>query len=214
MYLIFLGAPGAGKGTQAKQVCSKYEIPQISTGDMFRAAIKNKTPLGIEADKYISKGDLVPDSVTVGLVEERIQLDDCKKGFALDGFPRTVGQADELEKILLKSDISLTAVVDIVVDEESIVKRLTNRRSCTGCGAIFNLLTDDVSAGKCLKCGGTLIQREDDNENTIRERLRVYKEKTEPLKDYYKQKGKLLIIDGNKEITQIFDSIVKKLEKL
>jgi adenylate kinase len=214
MYLIFLGAPGAGKGTQAKQVCSKYNIPQISTGDMFREAIKNMTPLGIEAKKYIDKGDLVPDSVTVGLVEDRIQKPDCKNGFVLDGFPRTVVQADELSKILEKFGIDLTAVIEVDVDEESIVNRLTNRRSCLSCGAIYNLLTDDLAEEKCLKCGGQLHQREDDNEGTIRERLRVYSEKTSPLKDYYKTQGKLVVINGNLEIGQIHKEIVNALEKI
>lgn len=213
MYLIFLGAPGAGKGTQAKMVSEKYGIPQISTGDMFREAIKNKTPLGIIADTYISKGNLVPDDITIGLVEERFKKDDCKKGFILDGFPRTIPQADALEKLLKKLNMSLNGVIDIVVDEEDIVHRLTKRRTCTKCGAIFNLLNDNIKNNKCTKCGAELYQRDDDNENTIRERMRVYREKTEPLENYYEKKGKLIKINGSAAIGEIFKEILEKLNK-
>jgi len=214
VYLVFLGAPGAGKGTQAKLVCEKYKIPQISTGDMFREAIKNMTELGKLAKSLIDKGNLVPDDVTVALVDERLQKPDCANGFILDGFPRTIPQAEALEKIMKKLNKKLTAVINVDVDIELIVKRLTSRRTCTKCGAIYNILTDDISENKCLKCGAPLFQRDDDKEEVIRERMRVYREKTEPLENYYKQKGQLINVNGNLSIEEIFNEIIEVLEKL
>ncbi|TLN23044.1 adenylate kinase, partial [bacterium] len=175
MRIILLGGPGAGKGTQAKKLVDKYGIPQISTGDMLRAALKEGTALGLEAKKFMEAGKLVPDEVVIGLIEERIKLDDCKKGFMLDGFPRTVGQADALKKVLDSMSLKIDHVVSIDVANEELVARLTGRRTCKACGSGFHVLFDPPKKeGVCDKCGGELYQRADDNEETIRSRLKVY----------------------------------------
>ncbi len=204
MKLIFLGPPGAGKGTQAERIAERYQIAHISTGDMLRAEIRNATPLGAEAKAYIDRGALVPDSVIIGMVEKRIQAADCKNGFLLDGFPRTTAQADALAAI-----VDIDAVVDIEVPLERLVARISGRRMCPDCGAAYHVTT--YSAETCAKCGGKLYQRDDDCEETVQNRLVVYEEKTAPLIAYYRERGKLLVVDGDAPIDTVTDSIVKGL---
>lgn len=205
MRLILLGPPGAGKGTQAKRLVEKYGIPQISTGDMLRAALKAGTQLGKEAKTYMDAGKLVPDSVVIGLIEERIKEADCVNGFMLDGFPRTVAQADALKGVMEKAGIKLDHVVSIEVANEELVERLTGRRTCRACGAGFHVKFDPSKAeGVCDKCEGELYQRDDDKEETIRNRLKVYTDQTEPLIAYYKAAGLLRPIDGTGSIDEIF----------
>ncbi|SMC26119.1 Adenylate kinase [Desulfacinum hydrothermale DSM 13146] len=208
MNIILLGPPGAGKGTQAKRLIDAYGIPQISTGDMLRAALKEGTPLGLEAKKYMDQGALVPDEVVVGLVKERIQQDDCKKGYMLDGFPRNVSQAETLDRMLSELGQTIDHVVCIQVPDEELVKRLTGRRTCRDCGAGFHVMFDPPKKdGVCDKCGGELYQRDDDNEATVKSRLQVYGEQTKPLIDYYEKQGKLRQIDGVGSIDEIFARI-------
>ena len=204
MKIVLLGAPGAGKGTQAKRLAEKYGIPHISTGDIFRANIKNATPIGVIAKSYIDKGQLVPDEVTVEIVKQRLMEADCENGYLLDGFPRNVFQAEQLDKI---SEID--SVVDIEVDFTKLLKRITGRRVCA-CGESYHV---DFLEGKteCLRCGGKLYQRADDNEATVGERLSVYQKQTAPLVEYYKKAGKLVVIDGDKAIHEVFEEIVNKL---
>ncbi|MBW1975613.1 MAG: adenylate kinase [Deltaproteobacteria bacterium] len=212
MNIILLGPPGAGKGTQAKRMIDRYGIPQISTGDMLRAAVQAGTPLGLEAKKYMDAGQLVPDEVVVGLVKERIQQDDCKKGYMLDGFPRNVSQAETLDKMLSELGQKIDHVVCIEVPEDELVKRLTGRRTCRQCGAGYHVIFDPPKKdGVCDKCGGELYQRDDDNEETVKSRLKVYKEQTEPLIEYYEKQGKLRRIDGVGSIDEIFNRIVAVL---
>lgn len=206
--LIFLGPPGVGKGTQAKMVSDRYSIPQISTGDMLRAAVKEGTDLGKEAKTYMDAGELVPDRIVIGLIAEKIESGDCVNGFILDGFPRTIAQAEELDRILNEKKIELTKVVSVSAPDEELIKRLSGRRTCSSCGEVFHLVFNPpTNDGKCDKCGGDLFQRDDDKEETIRERLRVYKEQTEPLINYYKSKGLLADIDGAQNIDAVFDNI-------
>ncbi len=208
MRLILLGPPGAGKGTQAKRLVDKFGIPQISTGDMLRAALKAGTELGLTAKKYMDAGQLVPDEVVIGLIEERVAKDDCKKGFMLDGFPRTVGQADALKGVLSKLGLTIDHVISIEVPNEELVERLTGRRTCRACGAGFHVLFDPPKKeGVCDKCGGELYQRDDDKEETIRNRLKVYESQTEPLIAYYKKAGTLRPIAGQGSIDDIFARI-------
>jgi len=208
MNIILLGPPGAGKGTQAKMLIDEYQIPQISTGDILRAAVKEGTRLGKEAKSYMDKGELVPDSVVIGIVEERIQEPDCKKGYMLDGFPRTVPQAEALDDMLGKLSAQIDHVVSIEVANEELVKRLTGRRTCRECGAGYHVMFDPPKVeGICDKCGGELYQRDDDNEETVSSRLNVYESQTLPLIDYYKVKGKIRPIDGVGEIKEIFERI-------
>ncbi|RMF97666.1 MAG: adenylate kinase [Candidatus Schekmanbacteria bacterium] len=208
MNLIFLGPPGVGKGTQAKMVSDRYSIPQISTGDMLRAAVKEGTDLGKEAKTYMDAGELVPDRIVIGLIAEKIESGDCVNGFILDGFPRTIAQAEELDRILNEKKIELTKVVSVSAPDEELIKRLSGRRTCSSCGEVFHLVFNPpTNDGKCDKCGGDLFQRDDDKEETIRERLRVYKEQTEPLINYYKSKGLLADIDGAQNIDAVFDNI-------
>ena len=200
MNLIFVGPPGAGKGTQAKLVCSKFNIPHISTGDMLRNAIRNGSELGIKAKEFMDAGQLVPDEVVIGLVKERLSMDDCKNGFLLDGFPRTVAQAEELGKIT-----TIDNVIMVDVPDEKLVSRIAGRRSCNSCPAIYHVVTyNDV---KCKECGGDIIQRPDDREDTVRNRLKVYHEKTKPLIDYYSDKKLLTAFNGDKDIQEIFEDI-------
>mgnify|MGYP000294849029 CR=1 FL=1 len=208
MNLILLGPPGAGKGTQAKKMVDAYGIPQISTGDMLREAVKNQTQLGMEAKKFMDAGQLVPDEVVIGLVKERLSKPDTDKGFMLDGFPRTVPQAEELDKVLgdLKKD--LNHVVSIEVANEELMGRLTGRRTCKACGAGFHVIFDPPKEeGKCDKCGGELYQRDDDNEATVSNRLKVYDSQTKPLIDYYQGKSLLRPVDGVGAIDDIFGRV-------
>ena len=214
MRIIMLGAPGAGKGTQASRISEKYGIPQISTGDILRSAVREGTELGKKAKEYMDRGELVPDEIVIGIVRERIVQDDCKKGFILDGFPRTVVQAEALDKMLEELGLSIDYVINIDVPEEEIVKRLTGRRTCRNCQAMYHVIFNPPKKDNvCDKCGGELYQRDDDKEETIRARLEVYKKQTAPLIDYYSKKGKLVNIDGTKSIDEIFEEIVRVLEK-
>ncbi len=208
MNIILLGPPGAGKGTQAKMLIDSYGIPQISTGDMLRAAVKNQTQLGLEAKKFMDSGQLVPDSVVIGLAKDRIAQPDCAKGFMLDGFPRTVPQAEALDKVLADMGKKIDHVISIEVANSELMGRLTGRRTCKACGQGFHVMFDPPkTAGKCDKCGGDLFQRDDDNETTVGNRLKVYDDQTKPLIDYYQAKGLLRPIDGVGAISDIFGRI-------
>ncbi len=210
MKLIFLGAPGAGKGTIAKMVMKKYNTPQISTGDIFRENVKNETELGKKAKEYLDKGELVPDEITVGMVKERLSKDDCKNGYILDGFPRTIPQAEALEKI-----DKIDKVIDFQARDDVIIQRLSGRRTCRKCGAIFHIVNIPPKVeGVCDKCGGELIQRSDETEEVIKNRLEVYRKQTEPLINYYKKEGMLVGVDANTSPEPIFEETVKVLEKI
>ncbi|MCG6946482.1 MAG: adenylate kinase [Deltaproteobacteria bacterium] len=212
MNIILLGPPGAGKGTQAKMLVEKYQIPQISTGDILRAAVKEGSPLGKEAKACMDKGELVPDSVVIGIVEERIQQPDCTKGYMLDGFPRTVPQAEALDGMLQNLSSKIDHVVSIEVANEELVGRLTGRRTCRDCGAGFHVMFDPPDKeGVCDKCGGELYQRDDDNVETVTSRLDVYESQTMPLIDYYTAQGKIRPIDGVGEIKEIFKRVTEVL---
>jgi len=209
MRLVLLGAPGAGKGTQAKKLIEKYGIPQISTGDILRQNVADGTPLGKEAKSYMDAGKLVPDSVVLGLVEDRLKKDDCKKGYILDGFPRNTAQAEALDKILDKLGMGLTAAISVDVPKEDLMKRLTGRRTCKTCGQMFNIYFNaPAKEGVCDKCSGELFQRDDDKEETIKNRLEVYDAQTAPLIDYYGGKGILKGIEGTGSIDEIFNKMV------
>ena len=205
MKVILLGAPGAGKGTQAVRLAERYNIPHISTGDIFRSNIKERTPIGIVAKSYIDKGQLVPDEVTIQIVRERLEKDDCKNGYLLDGFPRTVSQAEALDGF---SEVD--SVVNIDVPLHKLMRRITGRRVCGKCGESYHIDYLDGSTS-CKKCDGTLIQRADDNEETVGKRLEVYEKQTAPLIDHYKSKGKLIDIDGDGDIDSVFAAIVERL---
>lgn len=215
MRLILLGAPGSGKGTISKMLVEKYDIVQISTGDILRGAVAAGSPVGREAEAYMKRGDLVPDAVILGIMEERLKEADCAPGFILDGFPRTIPQAEALGVLLKKLSLGLEAVCNLDVPEDVIIKRLTGRRTCSNpsCQAIFNL---DGKApkkeGVCDKCGGALVQRDDEKEDVVRARLQTYAEKTAPLIGYYEREGRLLTVAGN-ESRPLFEQIVAKLGK-
>lgn len=212
MNIILLGPPGAGKGTQAKRLIDKYGIPQISTGDMLRAALKEGTPLGLEAKKYMDQGALVPDSVVIGLVKERIQQADCSKGYMLDGFPRNVSQAEALDEMLNELGQKIDHVVCVEVPASDLIGRLTGRRTCRNCGAGFHVLFDPPRTdGVCDKCKGELYQRDDDNEATVSSRLKVYDDQTAPLISYYDKQGKLRRIDGVGSMDTILQRITAVL---
>ena len=214
MRLVLMGAPGAGKGTQADVMAKKLFVPHISTGDIFRAAMKAGTEMGKLAEQYISEGKLGPDEVTFGIVKDRLEEADCKDGFILDGFPRTIAQADSLQEYLTEVEKPLDAVVNIDVDLNSLVDRLTGRRVCKGCGASFHLMYNPpAKEGVCDECGGELYQRKDDSEDTIKNRLNVYVENSKPLIDYYAEKGLLQEVDGNQAINEVLTAIGKGLGK-
>jgi adenylate kinase len=213
MNLVLLGPPGAGKGTQAELIIEKYNIPHISTGDIFRAAIKEGTTMGIEAKRYMDSGQLVPDDVVVGIVKERLSKADCQKGFLLDGFPRTILQADSLAAFLNDNDRKLTAVINIEVDPQVLLKRLTGRRVCRNCAAVYHVESKPSKvAGICDQCGGEVYQRDDDTPATVQKRLEVYQAQTEPLINYYRAKGLLFSFDGQLAIRVLFEQISKMLE--
>src|SRR5581483_2893308 len=213
MRIILLGEPGAGKGTYSNELVKKYGIPQISTGDMLRAAVKAGTDLGRQAQEFMKKGELVPDSVVIELIHERIQQEDALKGFILDGFPRTVPQAESLEKMLESLKITLSMVVKIEVSKALLLKRLTGRRVCTGCGATYNVDTmKPLKEGICDKCGKELIQRPDDRPETIENRLSIYQRDTAPLIDFYDKKGLLTRVDCEGPYEEVMGRIYSALE--
>jgi adenylate kinase len=215
MNLILMGLPGAGKGTQAERIVAEYKIPHISTGDMFRAAIKDGTELGLQAKSFMDKGGLVPDEVTIGIVRERLSKDDCKKGFLLDGFPRTVAQASALEEIMQDLGKKIDYVLNIQVNPDLLLKRLTGRRICKSCGSTYHLVFNPPHAeGVCDKCGGELYQRSDDNEETVANRLEVNMKQTGYLLDFYGELGYVRSINGEQEIDTVFADIRELVGKL
>ena len=209
MKIIMLGAPGAGKGTQAKQIAAKYEIPHISTGDIFRANIKNGTELGKKAKEYMDQGMLVPDELTCDLVMDRIAQDDCERGFVLDGFPRTIPQAEALTNALTKINQSMDFAIDVDVPDENIVNRMSGRRACLNCGATYHIVYNPTKAeGVCDACGNETVLRDDDKPETVQKRLTVYHDQTQPLIDYYKEQNILKSVDGTKPMDEVFSDIV------
>lgn len=212
MKIIMLGAPGAGKGTQAKKIAEKYDIPHISTGDIFRANIKEGTELGKKAKSYMDQGLLVPDELVVDLVADRIQKEDCKNGFVLDGFPRTIPQAESLDAALAKMDQKMDYAIDVDVPDENIVNRMGGRRACVGCGATYHIQFNPTKVeGVCDACGEKLILRDDDKPETVQKRLSVYHEQTQPLIQYYEKAGILRSVDGTLAMEKVFEAIVKIL---
>ena len=210
MDVILLGPPGSGKGTQAQKIGERYHIPQISTGDILRSAVKEQTPLGVEAQGYMDQGRLVPDEVVVGIVRERLTASDCNGGFMFDGFPRTLPQAEALDATLGEMKREIHHVISIEVDNEELLRRLTGRRTCRNCGAMYHIMFNPPQKdGICDQCGGELFQRDDDQEATIRARLQVYEEQTAPLIAYYNKKGLLRPIEGVGAIEEIFQKIVE-----
>ncbi|MEL0537803.1 adenylate kinase [Staphylococcus debuckii] len=215
MNIILMGLPGAGKGTQASEIVKKFPIPHISTGDMFRKAIKDETELGKEAKSYMDRGELVPDEVTVGIVKERLSEDDAKKGFLLDGFPRTLEQAEALSKIMKELDRQIDAVINIEVPEEELMNRLTGRRICEVCGTTYHLVFNPPKVdGVCDLDGGKLYQREDDNPETVAKRLEVNVKQSKPIIEYYDKEGVLKNIDGSGDIEKVTESVIGILDNL
>ena len=213
MKIIMLGAPGAGKGTQAKKIAAKYDIPHISTGDIFRANIKNGTELGKKAKTYMDQGLLVPDELVVDLVVDRVNQEDCGNGYVLDGFPRTIPQAEALDTALSGLGQKLDYAIDVDVPDENIIRRMSGRRACVGCGATYHLeYAPTKTEGICDACGGELILRDDDKPETVKKRLDVYHEQTQPLIDYYTQAGILKTVDGTVDIEDVFRAITEILE--
>ena len=209
MKIIMLGAPGAGKGTQAKQIAAKYEIPHISTGDIFRANIKNGTELGKKAKSYMDQGALVPDELTCDLVMDRIAQQDCERGFVLDGFPRTIPQAEALTNALNKIGQSMDYAIDVDVPDENIVNRMGGRRACVNCGATYHIVFNPTKTeGVCDACGNATVLRDDDKPETVQNRLSVYHDQTQPLIDYYKEQNILKTVDGTKPMNEVFADIV------
>ena len=214
MKIIMLGAPGAGKGTQADMITKKYNVPHISTGDIFRANIKNGTELGKKAKGYMDQGLLVPDSLVVDLVIDRIHQDDCKEGYVLDGLPRTIPQAEALDAALAAENEEIDAAIDVEVPDDNIVNRMSGRRACLKCGATYHIVYNaPETEGVCDNCGSELVQREDDKPETVLNRLSVYHKETQPLIDYYNQKGKVAEIDGTQDLNAVFADIEKVLNK-
>jgi len=213
MILILLGAPGVGKGTQGQLISKEFSIPQISTGDILRKEVKEETELGKKAKSYMDSGALVPDDIIVGMMEKRIKEDDCKNGFILDGFPRTTAQAEALDEMLSKNGLNLDSVLLIDVPEEEIIERLTGRRVCPNCGAVYHVKYNPPKNDNiCDKCSTQLIQRDDDTESVVRNRLKVYQDSTAPLIEYYEKTNKLVKIDGTGDINDIFANIKKVLK--
>ena len=212
MKIVMLGAPGAGKGTQAKMIAEKYSIPHISTGDIFRANIKNGTELGKKAKSFIDKGQLVPDELTLDLIMDRFKEDDCKNGYVLDGFPRTIPQAEALDEALKANGEKVDFAIDIDVPDENIVRRMGGRRACVNCGATYHIVYSPTKVeGKFDKCGEELIVRDDDKPETVLSRLEVYHNQTQPLIDYYNEQGILKSVDGTIDMKDVFNEIVKIL---
>ncbi|MEG1710497.1 MAG: adenylate kinase [Clostridia bacterium] len=207
MKIILLGAPGSGKGTQAQIICEKFKLPHISSGDIFRHNMSEKTSIGIIAKRYIDKGELVPDSVTIEMITKRLKESDCKNGYVLDGFPRTIAQAKQLDKYE-KIDI----VIELVIEADKLTQRLTGRRSCQECGAPYHISTLDGKT-KCASCGGVLIQREDDKEETVKHRIEVYNMQTKPLSDYYRAEDLLVEVKGEGKVEDIYHQIEKELKR-
>ena len=213
MKIVMLGAPGAGKGTQAKMIAAKYEVPHISTGDIFRANIKNGTELGRKAKEYMDQGLLVPDELTVDLVIDRLSQEDCKKGYILDGFPRTIPQAEALDAALAKRGEKMDYAIDVDVPDGNIVNRMSGRRACTGCGATYHIVHNPSGKGDvCEVCGEVLVLRDDDKPETVQKRLTVYHDQTQPLIDYYTTQGILKAVDGTQDMNDVFTAITKILE--
>ena len=213
MKIIMLGAPGAGKGTQAKMIAEKYSIPHISTGDIFRANIKNQTELGMEAKKYMDEGKLVPDELTVKILLDRVAKEDCANGYVLDGFPRTIPQAEVLNDALTKMNDAIDYAIDVAVPDENIVRRMSGRRACVTCGATYHIVhVPPKTENICDKCGSELILRDDDKPETVLNRLKIYHEQTQPLIEYYTGKGVLKTVDGTKDMKDVFADIVSILE--
>ena len=209
MKIIMLGAPGAGKGTQAKMIADKYGVPHVSTGDIFRANIKNGTELGMEAKKYMDQGLLVPDELTVKILLDRVSQPDCKNGYVLDGFPRTIPQAEVLDKALAELGESIDYAIDVDVPDENIVKRMSARRACVSCGATYHVVhVPPKKEGICDRCGSELILRDDDKPETVKNRLDVYHKQTQPLIDFYTKKGVLKTVDGTVDMQDVFKAIV------
>lgn len=212
MKIIMLGAPGAGKGTQAKMIAEKYSVPHISTGDIFRANIKNGTQLGMEAKKYMDQGLLVPDELTVKILLDRVAKEDCAGGYVLDGFPRTIPQAEALDQALAKISQSMDYAIDVDVPDENIVNRMSGRRACLNCGATYHIVSIPTKVeGVCDRCGSQVVLRDDDQPETVKKRLDVYHEQTQPLIDYYKKQNILKTVDGTQPMEKVFDAIVEIL---
>lgn len=210
---VLLGPPGAGKGTQAAKIIDKYNVPHISTGDIFRANIKQGTELGKKAQGYMNEGKLVPDELVVDLVKDRLQQDDCKEGFLLDGFPRTIFQAEKLDEFLSESGLKLDIVLNFKVRKDVLIERITGRRVCKACGASFHVVNlPPAKEGICDRCGGELIQRKDDNRETVENRINVYEKETAPLIGYYEKQGTLVDFDGEKDHEEVFLDVVKVIE--
>ncbi len=208
MYIILFGAPGVGKGTQAKKISKDYGIPQISTGDMLREAVRGKTELGKKAEAIMNRGELVPDELMLNLIRERISRPDCAKGLILDGFPRTTPQAEELSELMGEMQLPPFTCIEITVPNEKIINRLSSRMTCSQCGKDYNPAIHQIPADmKCTKCGGTIITRSDDNAETIQKRLNVYNEQTAPVKYFYKDKGRFFSIDGDRDVMEVYTSI-------
>jgi len=214
MKIVMLGAPGAGKGTQAKMIAEKFAIPHVSTGDIFRANIKNGTELGMEAKKYMDQGQLVPDELTVKILLDRVAQADCKNGYVLDGFPRTIPQAEVLDKALTELGEAIDFAIDVNVPDENIVKRMSGRRACLACGATYHIEhIPPKTEGVCDKCGQALVLRDDDKPETVLNRLKVYHDQTQPLIDFYTNKGVLHTVDGTVDMKDVFNAIVTVLER-
>ena len=212
MKIIMLGAPGAGKGTQAKKIAAKYQIPHISTGDIFRANIKNGTELGMKAKSYMDAGGLVPDEITIGMLLDRIHEADCANGYVLDGFPRTIPQAESLTTALKEMGESIDYAINVDVPDENIISRMSGRRACLQCGATYHIVYNaPAKEGVCDVCGQNLVLRDDDKPETVKNRLKVYHEQTQPLIDYYKEKGVLHTVDGTQTMEAVFQSITEIL---
>ena len=214
MKIIMLGAPGAGKGTQAQMIADKYKIPHISTGDIFRENVKNGTELGMEAKKYMDQGALVPDELTVRILLDRVAQDDCKNGYVLDGFPRTIPQAEVLDKAIAELGDKIDFAIDVEVPDENIIRRMSGRRACLSCGATFHVEhVPPKQEGICDRCGKELVLRDDDKEETVKNRLNVYHEQTQPLIDFYTKKNILRTVDGTVDMQDVFAAITAILDK-